>query len=81
MLVSKPSLRQITICLVNRKTNQYVLLVDQGSTRRSSMLEVGKATRGKNNEIVYFKGTRKKADDPIAKKHMEIFKAWAKTVK
>ncbi len=81
LLGSKIEKRQITICLVNLSTNEYVMLVDQGLTKISTVFNTGKIRRDENHEIIHFReGTYKNAKDPEAQEFMKIFWQWAKSV-
>jgi hypothetical protein len=73
--------RQITICLVNKSDDKYVMLVDQGLTKTSTVFNTGKVRRSEQGEIVNFReGTYKNAQDPEAQEFMKIFWQWARSV-
>jgi len=81
LLSCKIEKRQITICLVNLSTGKYVMLVDQGLTKTSTVFNTGKVRRDEKDEINNFReGTYKNARDPEAQEFMKIFWQWAKTV-
>ncbi|NOZ60268.1 MAG: hypothetical protein GXO74_01165 [Calditrichaeota bacterium] len=80
LLASKESRRQVTICMIDKNTNEYVLLVDQGLTKTSSLFELGTIERDKNGQVVRFKYSQKSANSDIAKKRMAQFWGWAKTL-
>ncbi len=73
--------KQITICLINLENEQYVMLVDQGLTKTSTVFNTGKVRRDERNEIVHFReGVYKNAQDPEAQNFIRIFWQWARTV-
>jgi len=81
LLSCKIEKKQITICMVNLSTENYVMLIDQGLTKSSTVFNTGKVRRDDNDEIVNFRvGTYKNARDPEAQEFMKIFWQWAKTV-
>ena len=81
LLSCKIEKRQITICMVNRDSDNYVMLIDQGLTKTSTVFNTGKVRRGDNGEINNFRvGTYKNARDPEAQEFMKIFWQWARTV-
>lgn len=81
LLASKEEKKELKICLVNRQTNEYVMLVDMGLTQTSTLYYSGVIRLDENDEIVSFsKGTEKSANDPKAQDFMKIFWQWAKTV-
>ncbi len=81
LLSCKMEKRQITICLVNRDSDKYVMLIDQGLTKTSTVFNTGRVRRNEKDEINNFReGTYKNARDPEAQEFMKIFWQWAKTV-
>lgn len=81
LLSCKIDKKQITICLVTQSDNKYVMLVDQGLTKTSTVFNTGKVRRNDQGEIINFReGTYKNAQDPEAQEFMKIFWQWAKTV-
>jgi hypothetical protein len=81
LLSCKMDKKQITICLVTLSDSKYVMLVDQGLTKTSTVFNTGKVRRNDQGEIVHFReGTYKNAQDPEAQEFMKIFWQWAKTV-
>jgi hypothetical protein len=81
LLSCKIDKRQITICLVNQDDDKYVMLIDQGLTKTSTVFNTGKVRRNDQNEIVNFReGTYKNAKDPEAQGFMKIFWQWARSV-
>ncbi len=81
LISAKIDKKQITICLVNLSNEQYVMLVDQGLTKTSTVFNTGKVRRDERNEIINFReGVYKNAQDPEAQDFMKIFWQWARTV-
>ncbi len=81
LLSCKIDKKQITICLVTQSDSKYVMLVDQGLTKTSTVFNTGKVRRNDEGEIINFReGTYKNARDPEAQEFMKIFWQWAKTV-
>lgn len=81
LLSCKIDKRQITICLVNQGDDKYVMLVDQGLTKTSTVFNTGKVRRNEQGEIVNFReGTYKNAQQPEAQDFMKIFWQWARSV-
>jgi len=79
-LVSRESKHQLTICLVNLAKNDFVVLVDPGLTKKSSVFNTGKASL-ENDEVIHFsRSIYKNANDPKAKEFMKIFWQWARSV-
>lgn len=81
LLSCKIEKRQITICMVNQSGDDYVMLIDQGLTKSSTVFNTGKVRRNDQGEIINFRvGTYKNARDPEAQEFMKIFWQWARTV-
>jgi len=81
LLGCKIEKKQITICLVNLSDNKYVMLVDQGLTKTSTVFNTGKIRRNEEDQIIHFReGTYKNARDPEAQEFMKIFWQWARSV-
>lgn len=81
LLSCKIDKKQITICLVTVSDSRYVMLVDQGLTKTSTVFNTGRVRRNEQGEIINFReGTYKNAQDPEAQDFMKIFWQWAKTV-
>lgn len=81
LLSCKIEKRQITICMVNLSGEDYVMLIDQGLTKSSTVFNTGKVRRNEQGEIINFRvGTYKNARDPEAQEFMKIFWQWARTV-
>jgi len=80
LLASKESKRQVTICMIDVKTNEFVLLIDQGLTQKSSIFKFGTVRRDKAGRIVEFNYQQKRADSKLAKERMGQFWGWAKTL-
>lgn len=81
LLSCKIEKRQITICMVNLSGEDYVMLIDQGLTKSSTVFNTGKVRRNDQGEIINFRvGTYKNARDPEAQEFMKIFWQWARTV-
>jgi|GEM_PF-1881256 len=81
LLSCKIEKKQITICLVTFSDNKYVMLVDQGLTKTSTVFNTGKVRKNEQGEIINFReGTYKNAQDPEAQEFMKIFWQWARTV-
>ncbi len=81
LLSCKIDKKQITICLITQTDNKYVMLVDQGLTKTSTIFNTGKVRRNDQGEIINFReGTYKNAQAPEAQEFMKIFWQWAKTV-
>ncbi|MDZ7332551.1 MAG: hypothetical protein ONB13_05095 [candidate division KSB1 bacterium] len=81
LISAKIEKKQITICLIDLDSGQYVMLVDQGLTKTSTIFNTGKIRRDERNEIVHFReGVYKNAQDPEAQNFMKIFWQWARTV-
>ncbi len=79
-IACKQEKRMLTICLVSEKTDEYIMLIDQGLTKMSTYLKVGQVRRDAAGNIVRFSGEDKTADDPLAKKYMAIFWSWAESI-
>jgi len=81
LLSCKIEKRQITICMINLSGENYVMLIDQGLTKSSTVFNTGKVRRNEQGEINNFRvGTYKNASDPEAQEFMKIFWQWARTV-
>jgi hypothetical protein len=81
LLASKEEKKELKICLINRQTNEYVMLVDMGLTQTTTLFYSGLIRLDENDEIVSFsRGTEKSSNDPKAQDFMKIFWQWARTV-
>lgn len=81
LLSCKIEKKQITICLVNLSDSKYVMLIDQGLTKTSTVFNTGRVRWNDEKEIINFReGTYKSAHDPEAQEFMKIFWQWARSV-
>lgn len=77
-MASKPEKRQLAFLLINLKTGEYVMLIDQGMKKSSNYYNCGKVAFPGND--IEFTGTTKRASDQQAKEFTNIFWSWANTV-
>ncbi len=78
LLASKPGKRQLTFLLINKRTGDYVMLIDQGIKKSSNYYNYGRVDFYQND--IEFTGTAKRASDQQAKVFTKIFWSWANTV-
>jgi len=80
LLASNEAKRQVTICMIDTKTDEFVLLVDQGLTQTSNIFKTGKVRRNSSGNIVDLKLIQKAANNKLAQERMGQFWSWAKTL-
>ncbi len=80
LLASNERKRQVTICMVDLQTNEYVLLIDQGLAQKSSIFKKGTLRRLPTGEIIEMRSEQLKANSKLADERMAQFWSWAKTL-